>query len=347
MIFKLFSFLESEWCKPLFAFFLFVLYGTSEKRLNVKTIHPRISFFSPLADKCKHCGEFFNQLTDSRARKTHTEMKSYTCQYCKKFLSNSSYCKQHERTHTGERPYTSKHSIKKFFSYSSARKQHERTHTGMKSHTCKYCEKNFNKLSHCKQHERTHTGEKPYSCKHCKKSFSHLSNCKEHERTHTGEKPYTCKHCKKSFCQLSHCTQHEWTHTGEKPYTCKRCTKCFRYSSARKRHERTHTGEKPYTCKHCKKSFSQSSTCKQHEERHERASSFKQKHHDQCLKPRRDLQESAATLGGKESCVLSSLTEENPSQVESLTCLICLKEFSSEACVIQHYDEHIRLKWRL
>ena len=42
--------------------------------------------------------------------------------------------------------------------------------------------------------------------------------------------------------------------------------------------------------------------------------------------------------------MLSSLTEENLSQVESLTCWICLKEFSSKACIIEHYDKHMRLK---
>ena len=83
---------------------------------------------------------------------------------------------------------------------------------------------------------------------------------------------------------------------------------------------------------------------KRHEEGHARTSSLTQKQHDQCLKPRREHQESAAILGGKISCVLSSLTEENSSQVDSLTCWICQKEFSSEACVIQHYDEHMRFK---
>ena len=205
------------------------------------------------------------------------------------------------------------------FNQLSASKEHEQSHTGMKSYTCKYCEKCFSKLqAHQtnKRHEQTHLGGKPYTCKHCTRCFSYLSNCKQHERTHTGETPYTCKHCKKCFSQSSHCKQHK----------------------------RTHTGEKPYTCKHCKKCFSQSPSYKKHEKRPTRASSLKQKEYDHCLKPRRDLQEQAATLGGKKSCMLSSITEENSSQVESLTCWISLKEFSGEACVIQHYDEHMRSK---
>ena len=59
---------------------------------------------------------------------------------------------------------------------------------------------------------------------------------------------------------------------------------------------------------------------------------------------RRDPQEPVATLDGKKSCILPSLPEENSSQVESLTCWICLEEFSSEACVIEHYDEHMTIK---
>ena len=323
------SFSESEhgnsrFCKSLFSTWQVSKRSEHENYLStniLKTLYMYVGFNIPwtfFLSGRYHCGKFFNQLTDCMEQKTHTGKKSYTCQYCKKSFNYSFVCKQHERTHTGEKPYT-----------------------------CKHCKKSFSHSSAYKEHERTHTGEKPYTCKHCKKSFSQLSNCKQHERTHTGEKPYTCKQCKKSFSHSSHLRQHERSHTREKPYTCRHCKKSFSWLSSCKQHERTHTGEKPYACKHCNKSFSQSSNCKIHEERHARASSFKQKQHDQCSRSRKDLQESAGTVGDKKSCVLSSLTEENSSEVESLTCWICQKEFTSETCVMRHYDEHMRLKWRL
>ena len=154
-----------------------------------------------------------------------------------------------------------------------------------------------------------------YSCKHCNKWFSRSSICKEHERTHTGVKPYTCKHCKKCFSQSGNCKRHERTHTGVKPYTCKHCNKCFRQSSSRKRHEEKHTKD----------------------------SSLKSIQHGPNLKLRGHLQEPTSTQDSIKSGMFSS-TEENLSQVESLTCWICQKEFSRGACLMQHYDDHMRSK---
>ena len=212
-----------------------------------------------------------------------------------------------------------------------------------KEHDDKHCGEFFDRLSVCKQRDETHNEGKAYTCKYCEKSFNQLTICKQHERTHTGEKPYTCKYCEKSFSQLAHVKEHERTHTGEKPYTCKYCKKSFHKSSHCKQHERTHTAVK-YTCKHCEKSFKMLSSYKRHEEKHAIESSLKQKHHDHdhCSELRENRQEPISTHTNKKSGMLFSLSEENLSQVESLTCWICQEECSSKAGLIQHYNDHMR-----
>ena len=149
----------------------------------------------------------------------------------------------------------------------------------------------------------------------------------------TQEWSCTCKHCNKCFSDSSNCKRHETPHTGVKPYTCTHCKKCFSQIGDCKRHERVHTGEKRYSCKHRKKCFCGLSNCKGHEQ------------HAQYLKQTRHLQKPTTTHGSKTSRVLFSSTEENSRQVESLTCWICQEELSSHACLIQHYDDHMRQNW--
>ena len=144
--------------------------------------------------------------------------RTYTCEKCSKNFKSKRSLVDHQKIHTGEKPY--------FCTYEG-------------------CEKRFTQFSSLQKHERVHNGEKPYRCHYpeCPQTFSQISNMRRHYRTHTQEKPFACDLCGKRFNTSSNLKQHNEIHKTEQvreKFNCFICSRVYLHISSLKKHLKKH-----------------------------------------------------------------------------------------------------------
>ena len=208
----------------------------------------------------------------------------------------------------------------KTFSLKTGLVQHQRLHTGERPFACEFCPKRFRDHTSMRRHRRIHTGDKPFLCTHCGKTFTQVANMKRHMLVHQSDNKgrlYPCPFCgvelaSKSDVRSHVAKEHEQKHKDgnqvttppiivadesesksevitpdaegsddvednrskdqqvdvpeepEASHVCNLCGKVFPSSSLQE-HTRTHLSTKEHQCETCGKTFCQASSLKQHQ----------------------------------------------------------------------------------
>ncbi|KZT50644.1 hypothetical protein CALCODRAFT_461473 [Calocera cornea HHB12733] len=136
--------------------------------------------------------------------------------------------------------------------------EHERSHTGDRPYRCDECGQSYMRDTHLAAHVRTHKpdSEKPYACstESCGKRFWTSSQLKLHIATHRGDRPFACEQCEERFVKHAQLRKHvAAVHCppGTKVFRClhEGCGKSFEQSAKLRAHERKHEPDR-YACSH-------------------------------------------------------------------------------------------------
>ncbi|XP_030374666.1 zinc finger protein 493-like [Scaptodrosophila lebanonensis] len=114
---------------------------------------------------------------------------SRVCDHCGQTFTNQDNYKMHVLRLSGEKPFPCKLCDRKFYANRYLQMHIRTTHEGESPFPCRYenCGKKFNDTSTRRCHERIHSQQYPYRCIYCNKGFNRATHCAKHQSTHREE----------------------------------------------------------------------------------------------------------------------------------------------------------------
>ena len=273
----------------------------------------------------------------------HTETKvEIKCEFCGSISKSKGGHTRHLRKcqpqRFGEEVVDKTQKIQKLFmcencDYSAPRRVLVITH--MKSHgihQCKRCKFRADSAEGLDEHLVMEHKDRS-DCKFCKLCNRYVK-CNEiplekHMEECQGRVPFKCPECSKEFQYESSLKCHVVSHYPDKPklFSCDQCDYKSNYKANLKKHIRhihEQKKERDIKCLDCDKLFYTDENMRRHLKLHSEERPYK------CEE--KDCDKAFKTPNGLKFHILSH-------NEEPLTCSLCLKEFKSERCLVQHNKE--------
>ncbi|XP_067144789.1 zinc finger protein 431-like [Centruroides vittatus] len=282
-------------------------------------------------------------LSLSKNRKV-SKRKPLRCDISDKPHNKKSELEKHNRTH---QPVSHCCKIcKKEFRTESKLRQHQVSHSEDRPFKCDICNKNFKKKVHLKTHNKTHSDERKYSCQVCNKSVKTERSLTIHKTIHNKDLNYSCHICNKYFKTERYLRRHERTHEHRSDkYLCDVCKKGFKSRFSVDRH-RIAKHQNMFVCSYCSKSFKTKNMLKAHRKTHIQKCNICKKElaskHSLNVHQRIhfDIKPFLCEVCNKRFISTSAMKHHQSFHNKDNLCYVCKKDFYDKFHLIRHQSVH-------
>lgn len=150
--------------------------------------------------QCSKCRKGFFIQTDAHEHEAKCKSRPYKCDECEYATNDHTKLKNHQRRHTGEKPYQCDFCLELFTLKHSLDRHSINQHSDQFPSHCNQCGRGFLSDELATAHEINCKCTK-YECGVCEFTTRDRTKLTNHQRKHTGEKPYQCTYsnCRRVF----------------------------------------------------------------------------------------------------------------------------------------------------